>query len=134
MTPVSLRNIQQVIAMDTRISMKKMISRAADQPIVDARHAAMWLARQINYTLSEIGHAFGGRDGATVQNAIDSVERRIETDPELVAWLHTDDFVVTEREPPDARRPRSGGPVRPLTNATRPGRRICKFCVIYLCG
>jgi chromosomal replication initiation ATPase DnaA len=102
MTSVSIRNILQMVALDSHISIKKMISPATDQPIVDARNATMWLARQIKYTLSEIGHAFGGRDDATVQNAIDSIDRLIETDPRLVRWLHTFDAVVTEREPPDA--------------------------------
>jgi chromosomal replication initiation ATPase DnaA len=102
MTSVSIRNIQQLVALDSRISIKKMISSATDQPIVNARNVVMWLARQIDYTLPEIGRAFGDRDDATVQNAIDSIERMIETDPELVSCLHAYDFVVTEREPPDA--------------------------------
>jgi chromosomal replication initiation ATPase DnaA len=62
----------------------------------------MWLARQVDYTLSEIGRAFGDRDHTTVKSAIDRIERTIETDPALLAWLHTYDFVLTEPAPPDA--------------------------------
>jgi hypothetical protein len=73
-----------------------------DQPVVEARNAAMWLARQIDYTVAEIGRAFGGRDDADVQSGIDSVDQMIRTEPEQNwYWLHRYDFVVTGREPPD---------------------------------
>lgn len=94
----SIRDIQKMVAMDTGVSVSTMVSRRQDRPVVNARHAAMWLARETNYTLAEIGHAFGGRDHTTVRNAVDRISRLLRTDIDLGRWLNTFQFVLGDTE------------------------------------
>lgn len=49
-----------------------------------ARHTAMYLTRELtDHTLREIGEAIGGRDHTTVMHALESIEARIDTEPDF---------------------------------------------------
>jgi chromosomal replication initiation ATPase DnaA len=83
-----------MVAMDTKVSMKKMLSASDDASIVAARDTVMWLAREASHDLSAIGEAFG-LDLAAVESAMSRVDRLIEVDPEFAAYLNTYVFVLT---------------------------------------
>jgi chromosomal replication initiator protein len=58
----------------------ELIGRSRQQPIVEARQAAMWALRwrYPSLSLETIGAAIGGRHYTTVMHAIEAVEARAE--------------------------------------------------------
>jgi chromosomal replication initiator protein len=77
------RPITPVLVLDATsklfsFSVEDIIGRARTRDLVDARHIAMYVCRQLtNPPLSypQIARAFGGRDHTTVMNAVQRIER-----------------------------------------------------------
>ena len=64
---VTMENIQRTVADYFKIRVVDLISRKRSRSITRPRHMAIALARELtNYSLPEIGGAFGGRDHSTV--------------------------------------------------------------------
>jgi chromosomal replication initiator protein len=58
--------------------------------IVFPRHISMYLARDMTeYSTTEIGQSFGGRDHTTVMYSCQKIEDQIRTDPNLYSTLQT---------------------------------------------
>ena len=60
------------------LTVEDIIGKARTRDLVDARHIAMYVCRQLtNPPLSfpQIAKAFGGRDHTTVMNAVQRIER-----------------------------------------------------------
>ncbi len=93
----SIRDIQSMVAADSGISVERMTSSRRDKPVVNARHAAMWLAREANYTLNDIGRAFG-RDHTTVMHGVRRIDRLLRTDGDLGAFLGRFQFAAAETD------------------------------------
>ncbi|MDR0635668.1 MAG: chromosomal replication initiator protein DnaA [Treponema sp.] len=56
--------------------------------IVEARQIAMYLTKEITeYTNTEIGHIFGGREHSTVMHACQRVEEQLRSNPQLEAAI-----------------------------------------------
>ena len=65
-------------------SAERAAGRAAHAQAADARHAAMYLAKQLTVkSFAEIGRAFAGRDHSTVVHAVKGIEARLPFDGEL---------------------------------------------------
>jgi chromosomal replication initiator protein len=84
---VTVENIQKTVAEYYKIRIAELMSKRRSRSIARPRQVAMALAKELtNYSLPEIGDAFGGRDHTTVLHACKRVkalretERRIEED------------------------------------------------------
>ena len=67
---VSVENIQKTTAEYYNIKMSDILSKRRSRSVASPRQMAMFLAKELtNYSLPEIGEAFGGRDHTTVIHA-----------------------------------------------------------------
>jgi chromosomal replication initiator protein len=80
---VEPQQIVEAVAEAFDISMDKLLSRDRSRDIALPRQVAMYLLRQENISLPQIGAAMGGRDHTTVMYACDKVADLIETDSRL---------------------------------------------------
>lgn len=79
------RLIIELVALESGISQSRILSPSRLDEVVSARHAAIWLAREVTRkSMPQIGLAFD-RDHSTVIDACHSAERRRERDPEFRA-------------------------------------------------
>jgi chromosomal replication initiator protein len=83
---LAIETIQQVIADEYHISCNDLKGKKKAQTIVIPRQLAMYITREITeYSNTEIGQAFGGRDHSTVMYSCQKVEDRIRSDPNMDA-------------------------------------------------
>ena len=81
---IEVGDVLIAVAKHMGVTRRDMASKSRKQPIVSARHMAMYLLRKhFNLGYTEIGDAFGGRDHTTVLHALRQAESRMSTD---TAW------------------------------------------------
>jgi chromosomal replication initiator protein len=76
--PVTPQVVLEATAKLFTLSVEDVVGKARTRDLVDARHIAMYVCRQLtNPPLSfpQIAKAFGGRDHTTVMNAVQRIER-----------------------------------------------------------
>jgi chromosomal replication initiation ATPase DnaA len=91
--PISIRGFLSMVAMDTKISMRKMLSASDDPSIVAARDVVMWLSRAEMHDIAAIATALG-RDTGEVVDALSRVEDRIRVDPSFVDYLRSYALII----------------------------------------
>ena len=80
----TVRKIQKSTAKAFGITADELLSFDRHKRVCWPRQAAMHMARDLtNHSLPDIGRFFGGRDHATVLNAIKRVESRMRDFPEF---------------------------------------------------
>ncbi len=88
---LTVEAIQKRVAEHFDIRLADMTSKRRPASIAFPRQVAMYISRQLtNQSLAQIGEAFGGRDHATVLNAVRQIEKAMQSDPGLrqtVAFL-----------------------------------------------
>jgi chromosomal replication initiator protein len=73
--------IVSTVADFTGISTTEIIGDKRSRTVVEARHLAMYLARELtDASLPKIGERIGGRDHTTVMYAVDKINRLIQED------------------------------------------------------
>lgn len=83
---VSIENIQKTVADFYRIKIIDLISKKRTRIIARPRQIAMSLARELTqFSLPEIGNAFGGRDHTTVLHACKTIENLRNSDETIAA-------------------------------------------------
>jgi len=83
---VSIENIQKTVADFYRIKLFDLMSKKRTRIFARPRQIAMCLARELTqFSLPEIGNAFGGRDHSTVLHACKTIENLRNTDSVLNA-------------------------------------------------
>lgn len=83
-TAVSTEDIQQMVAEEFNIRLADMNGRRRTASVAQPRQVAMYLAREhTEYSLQEIGAAFGGRDHGTVLHATRSIAAKLKSDSAL---------------------------------------------------
>jgi chromosomal replication initiator protein len=81
---MSIELIQRVVAEYFSLSSNDLKGKKRAQNIVLPRQLAMYIARELTeYSTTEIGQAFGGRDHTTVMYSYKQIEERMRADPTL---------------------------------------------------
>lgn len=87
-TPPDIRRVLDVVAEAYGMTRHDLVGAGRTKPVVEPRHAAMWLARKLtNHSLPAIGRAIGRRDHTTVLSGIRRIQARASTNPDFAARL-----------------------------------------------
>jgi chromosomal replication initiator protein len=82
--PITVDVIQKAVCEYFGIKMQELKAKKRTKEIANARQIAMYISKQhTNFSLSEIGRSFGGKDHATVIYSCKQVEERRRTDENL---------------------------------------------------
>lgn len=93
-TELTPADVIQAVAKHTGVTRRDIASKSRKQPIVAARHMAMYLLKKyLGLRYIEIGEALGGRDHSTVLHALRQAENRLTTDE---AWRRNLEEVETK--------------------------------------
>ncbi len=85
---VTIDSIQKVVAEYFGLSSNDLKGKKRSKAIVFPRQVAMYIARDLTeFSTTEVGLEFGGRDHTTVMHACQRIEDRIKTDPTLAPTL-----------------------------------------------
>jgi chromosomal replication initiator protein len=86
---ITIDIIQRVVADYFNLSHSDLKSKRRTKIIAFPRQLAMYIAREITeYSTTEVGLEFGGRDHTTVMYACQRIEDRMRTDPTLEPTIH----------------------------------------------
>lgn len=81
---ISIEMIQRVVGDYFNLSRNELKGKKRTKAIVFPRQLAMYIAREITeFSTTELGDEFGGRDHTTVMHACQKMENRMKTDPTL---------------------------------------------------
>jgi chromosomal replication initiator protein len=87
---ISIDNIQRVVAEYFSLTPNDLKGKKRTQNIVFARHLAMYISREITeYSTTELGQFFGGRDHTTVMNSFNKIEEHIRSDPTMESTIES---------------------------------------------
>jgi len=87
---LSIEIIQKVIANHFSISVNDLKGKKRNQNVVYPRQLAMYICREMTeYSSTEIGEAFGGRDHSTVIYSLEKIRNRFVVDPKLDSVVET---------------------------------------------
>lgn len=85
---VTIDNILRVVADYFKLSNSDLKGKKRTKNIALPRQIAMYIARDITeYSTTELGFEFGGRDHTTVMHACQKIEERLKLDPNLEATI-----------------------------------------------
>lgn len=85
---IAVDQIKAATALATGITVAQIDGTRHTRPVAHARHAGIWLARQLTGpSLPAIARQFGGRDHTTILYALRRVETRMAEDASYRAWL-----------------------------------------------
>jgi chromosomal replication initiator protein len=81
---ISIEIIQKAVADTYSLSVNDLKGKKRTQKIVYPRQLAMYICREMtDFSTTEIGEAFGGRDHTTVMHSIEKIQSLFITDPAL---------------------------------------------------
>ena len=81
---LSIENIQKVVSDYFSLSLNDLKGKRKNQKVVYPRQLAMYICREMtDFSTTEIGEAFGGRDHTTVMYSIEKIRGLLITDPML---------------------------------------------------
>jgi chromosomal replication initiator protein len=88
--PVTIDRIQKVVAHHFNLDLRDMKSKRRTDAVAFPRQIAMYLARTLTdeFSTSQIGDEFGGKDHTTVMHACNKIKARMATDPYFVAKVN----------------------------------------------
>jgi chromosomal replication initiator protein len=88
--PITIDRIQKVVAHHFNLDLRDMKSKRRTDAVAFPRQIAMYLARTLTdeFSTSQIGDEFGGKDHTTVMHACNKIKTRMATDPYFVAKVN----------------------------------------------
>lgn len=87
---VTIDNILRVVADYFKLSYNDLKGKKRTKNIAFPRQIAMFIARDITeYSTTELGFEFGGRDHTTVMHACQKIEERLKLDPNLESTIQS---------------------------------------------
>jgi chromosomal replication initiator protein len=87
---LSIEIIQKVVADFYSLNSNDLKGKKRNQKIVYPRQLAMFICREMtDYSTTEIGESFGGRDHTTVMHSIDKIQGLLITDPALDSTIES---------------------------------------------
>jgi chromosomal replication initiator protein len=87
---VTIDNILRVVADYFKLSYNDLKGKKRTKNIALPRQVAMYIARDITeYSTTELGFEFGGRDHTTVMHACQKIEERLKLDPNLESTIQS---------------------------------------------
>ncbi len=87
---MSIENIQRVVADYFSLSPNDLKGKKKTKNIVFPRQLAMYIAREItDFSTTELGQSFGGRDHATVLYSIEKIKGQLLTDPTIDSTIES---------------------------------------------
>jgi len=87
---LSMDNIIRVTAEYFGLTPNDLKGKKRSQNIVIARHLAMYIGREMtDYSTTEIGQDFGGKDHTTVMYSIEKIKNKLLTDPTLETTIES---------------------------------------------
>jgi chromosomal replication initiator protein len=87
---VTIDNILRVVADYYKLSYSDLKGKKRTKNIAFPRQIAMYIAREITeYSTTELGFEFGGRDHTTVMHACQKIDERLKLDPNLESTIQT---------------------------------------------
>ena len=85
---LSMDNIIRVVAEHFGLTPNDLKGKKRTQNIVFSRQLAMYIGREMtDYSTTELGQDFGGRDHTTVMHSIDKIKGKLLTDPTLESTI-----------------------------------------------
>jgi len=86
---LSMDNVIRVSAEYFGLTPNDLKGKKRSQNIVNARQIAMYIGRKMtDYSMTEIGQDFGGRDHTTVMHSIKKIEEKLYNDPSLETTIN----------------------------------------------
>jgi chromosomal replication initiator protein len=83
-TRVTIDLILSAVSESTGVSITEIIGDKRSRPVVDSRHLAMYLARELtDSSLPKIGERFGNRDHTSVLHAVQKITKLMQEDREM---------------------------------------------------
>ncbi len=83
-TRITIDVILSAVADSTGVSVTEIIGDKRSRPVVESRHVAMYLARELtDSSLPKIGERFGNRDHTTVLHAVEKITKLMQEDREM---------------------------------------------------
>jgi hypothetical protein len=80
----TIQNIQNVVANNFDITVIDMVSARRTKHLILPRHIALYLAKTLTkFSYPVIGRYFGGRDHSTIIHAVEKIEARMASEPDL---------------------------------------------------
>jgi len=87
--PITIELIQNVVSKHFHLDIKEMKSKRRTDAVAFPRQVAMYLARTLTeYSTTEIGGEFGGRDHTTVMYACEKIKMKLAGDPFFAALIN----------------------------------------------
>jgi chromosomal replication initiator protein len=94
---LSIEIIQKAVADYYNISINDIKGKKRNQNIVKSRQLAMFICREMtDFSTTEIGEAFGGKDHTTVMHSIDKIQGLLITEPTLDHVIESLKYQVKE--------------------------------------
>jgi len=87
---ITIEQIQKIVSDYFGLSYKDLRGKRRTKAVAFPRQVAMYLSRDLTeYSTTEVGAEFGGRDHTTVMHACQKIEDRMKLDPNLEPTLQT---------------------------------------------
>ncbi|MBN1621116.1 MAG: chromosomal replication initiator protein DnaA [Endomicrobiales bacterium] len=88
--PITIDRIQSIVSRHFNLDIKEMKSKRRTDAVAFPRQIAMYLARTLTdeFSTTEIGDAFGGKDHTTVMHACNKIKARMSSDPYFIAKIN----------------------------------------------
>lgn len=85
---MTIAEIQELVCQAYGVRLRDLRSERRTRSLVEPRHVAMWLAREVTpHTMAVIGRSFGHRDNTSVWHAVNMIEAKRRADPSFAIRL-----------------------------------------------